>query len=110
MGIQRTLMIWLAITLVVMFLLPFAITRLASECSGMALCMMLFFIINPIYSAILGYRCGQDVRKMWYLPMVSATSFLVGAWIFFDSRELGFIGYAAVYLAIGYIAVAISRY
>ena len=44
---------WLCATIAVMFVLPFAVARLASECSGMALCMMLFLVINPIYSIIL---------------------------------------------------------
>ena len=101
---------WLAITIVVMLLLPFAVVRLASECSGMALCMILFFIINPMYSAILGYRCGKDVRRMWNLPLVSAIAFLAGTWIFFDIHELWFIAYAVVYLIIGYVALFISKY
>ena len=109
MGIQRTMTIWLAVTIVVMFLLPFAVARLASECSGMALCMILFFIINPVYSAILGYHCGIDVERMWNLPLVSAIAFLAGTWIFFDIHELWFIAYAGIYLAIGYITMAVSR-
>lgn len=101
---------WLVATIVVMFLLPFAVARLASECSGMALCMILFFIINPIYSAILGYRCGKDIGRMWNLPLVSAIAFLAGTWIFFDIHELWFIAYAVVYLIIGYIVMVISKY
>lgn len=107
---KRTLMIWLAVSILVMFALPFAIARLASECSGMALCMILFFIINPIYSAILGYGCGKDIRRMWNLPLVSAIAFLAGTWIFFDIHELWFIAYAGIYLAIGYIAMFISKH
>lgn len=107
---KRTLMIWLAVSILVMFALPFAVARLASECSGMALCMILFFIINPIYSAILGYRCGKDVGRMWNLPLVFAIAFLAGTWIFFDIHELWFIAYAGVYLVIGYIAMFISKH
>ncbi|MDE6536839.1 MAG: hypothetical protein K2M13_02200 [Muribaculaceae bacterium] len=107
---KRTLMIWLAVSILVMFALLFAVARLASECSGMALCMILFFIINPIYSAILGYRCGKDVGRMWNLPLVSAIAFLAGTWIFFDIHELWFIAYAGLYLVIGYIAMFISKY
>ena len=103
-------MIWLAVSILVMFALPFAIARLASECSGMALCMILFFIINPIYSGILGYGCGKDIRRMWNLPLVSAIAFLAGTWIFFDIHELWFIAYAGIYLAIGYIAMFISKH
>ena len=103
-------MIWLAVTIVVMLALPFAVARLASECSGMALCMILFFIINPIYSAILGNRCGKDIWRMWNLPLVSAIVFLAGTWIFFDIHELWFLVYAVVYLIIGYIAMFISKH
>ena len=110
MGTQRALIIWFAVTIVMMSLFPFAIARLSSECSGMALCMILFFIINPIYSAILGYRCGKDVGRMWNLPLVSAIAFLAGTWIFFDIHELWFIAYAGVYLVIGYIAMFISEH
>ena len=63
MELKKAIMIWLAVTIIVMFALPCAVARLASECSGMALCMMLFFIVNPIYSAILGYRCGKYIKK-----------------------------------------------
>ena len=110
MGINRTITIWLAVSILVMFALPFAVARLASECSGMALCMLLFFIINPIYSALLGYRCGKNVGRMWNLPLVSAIAFLAGTWIFFDIHELWFIAYAIVYLIIGWIAMAIGNY
>ena len=107
---KRAIIIWLSVTIIVMFALPFAVAGLASECSGMALCMMLFFIVNPIYSAILGYRCGKDIKKMWNLPLVSALAFLAGTWIFFDIHELWFIVYATVYLAIGWTAMAISKH
>lgn len=105
----NTMLFWLSTSLAVMFILPFMIARLASECSGMALCMILFFIINPVYSAILGYRCGKDVKRMWNLPLVSAIAFLAGTWLFFDIKEPWFIVYAIVYLAIGWIAMGISK-
>lgn len=103
-------MTWIAVTVTMMFALPFAVVRLASECSGMALCMILFFIVNPIYSAILGFRCGRDVRQMWTLPLISSISFLAGTWLFFDIREVWFIIYATTYLAIGWTAMGINKY
>lgn len=107
---RRVIIIWFAVTVTVMFALPFAVARLASECSGMALCMLQFFIVNPVYSAILGYRCGSNVRLMWNLPLVSSVAFLAGTWLFFDIREVWFIIYATVYLIIGWTAMGISRY
>lgn len=101
---------WLAATVAVMFALPFCMARFAPADAGMALCMMLFFIVNPIYSAILGFRCGRDVRQMWSLPLISSITFLAGAWLFFDIREVWFIIYAATYLAIGWVAMGINKY
>lgn len=107
---RKVIITWLGVTIVVMFALPLAVARLASECSGMALCMILFFIVNPIYSAILGYRCGKEIKKMWNLPLVSSIAFLAGTWLFFDIREVWFLIYAAAYLAIGWAAMFVSKY
>lgn len=106
----RKYICWLCVTIVVMFVLPFAVARLSSECSGMALCLMLFFIINPIYSAILGFNCGKNIRRMWNLPLVSSIAFLAGTWLFFDIKEIWFLIYATVYLVIGLSAMGISKY
>lgn len=107
---RRVIITWIAVTVAVMFVFPLAVARLASECSGMALCMILFFIVNPIYSAILGFRCGKDIRRMWNLPLVSSIAFLAGTWLFFDIKEVWFIIYASVYLIIGWTAMGISNY
>lgn len=103
-------MVWLAVTVAVMFALPFCVARFAPADARMALCMILFFIVNPIYSAALGYRCGSNVHQMWNLPLVSSVAFLAGTWLFFDIREVWFIIYATIYLIIGWMAMWISRY
>lgn len=107
---RRIIITWIAVTVAVMFVFPLAVAGLASECSGMALCMILFFIVNPIYSAILGFRCGKDIRRMWNLPLVSSIAFLAGTWLFFDIKEVWFIIYASVYLIIGLTAMGINKY
>lgn len=99
---------WLAITATVMLALPFGMARFTPADAGMALCMILFYIVNPIYSAILGYRCGRNVRQMWSLPLVSSMAFLTGAWLFFEIREVWFAIYATTYLALGWSAMRIS--
>lgn len=109
-SIGKLRLTWLGITAVVMFILPFAVAKLASECAGMALCMMLFLILNPMYSILLGVTCGKNVRQMWSLPLLSAAMFLLGVWLFFDITEIWFIVYAASYLALSWIAMFISGY
>jgi hypothetical protein len=108
--LKRTSLKWIGITTAVMFILPFAVTKFASECAGMALCMMLFFVINPIYSIILGIVAGRYLKALWNLPLISAVAFLAGTWLFFDIHEPWFIAYAATYLCIGVIAMLITNH
>lgn len=107
---NRKLIRWIGITLAVMFILPFAVAKHASECAGMALCMLLFLVINPIYSIILGIVAGRNIKTMWNLPLISAVAFLAGAWLFFDTHEPWFIVYATTYLCIGVVAMLITNY
>ncbi len=108
--LKLTSLKWIGITLAVMFILPFAVAKLASECAGMALCMMLFLVINPIYSIILGVIAGRNIKKLWNLPLISAVAFLAGTWLFFDIHEPWFIVYATTYLCIGVVAMLITNY
>ena len=93
-----------------MFILPLAVARLASECAGMALCMMLFLVINPIYSIALGIVAGRNIKLLWNLPIISAVAFLSGTWLFFDIHEPLFLAYAAIYLCIGIITMLITNH
>ncbi|MCM1109294.1 MAG: hypothetical protein NC388_09670 [Clostridium sp.] len=101
---------WIGVTFAVMFILPFAVAKLASECSGMALCLILFFVINPIYSIIIGSVAGHNIKKLWSLPLIPSVAFLAGAWLFFDIHELWFIAYATVYLCLGVVAMLITNH
>ncbi len=107
---KRHLTKWIAITVGVMFILPGAVAKFASECSGMALCMMLFFVITPVYSIIVGIVAGRNMKAMWNLPLISAVAFLAGAWLFFDVHEPWFIAYSGVYLCIGLAAMLMFHY
>ena len=78
--------------------------------AGMAVCFLLFFAVNPLYSVINGAFAGKDVKHLWSLPVISAVLFLIGTWIFFDMGETAFILYAAVYLVIGIMAMLISMF
>ena len=78
--------------------------------AGMAVCFLLFFAVNPLYSVIIGAYAGKDVKHLWSLPVISAVLFLIGTWIFFDMGETAFILYAAVYLVIGIMAMLISLF
>ena len=107
---KKNIILWLAASAVVMLAFPWLAVTFVKGDAGMAVCFLLFFAVNPLYSVIIGAYAGKDVKHLWSLPVISAVLFLIGTWIFFDMGETAFILYAAVYLVIGIMAMLISMF
>lgn len=105
---KKYYIMWLILSIVVMFLLPWAAVTFVKGDAGMAVCFMLFFAVNPLYSIVIGIFAGRNLKKMWSLPVISAVLFVLGTWIFFDMGERAFLMYAGIYLVIGIAAMFIS--
>ncbi len=105
---KKNIILWVAASAVVMLAFPWLAVTFVKGDAGMAVCFLLFFAVNPLYSVINGVYAGKDVKHLWSLPVISAVLFLIGTWIFFDMGETAFILYAAVYLVIGIMAMLIS--
>ena len=99
---------WLAASAFVMFALPWLAVSFVRGDAGMAVCFLLFFAVDPLYSVVLGAFAGRDAGTRWSLPLLSALFFLAGTWLFFDRRETAFLLYAAAYLVLGAAAMLIS--
>ena len=69
---------------------------------------ILFFAVNPVYSALAGFFAGKQVKTFWWIPLLNALLFVCGAWLFFDLGESAFFIYASIYLALGLIAMIIT--
>lgn len=87
-----------------MILLPFLAVTFVKGDNGMAICFVLFYAINPLFSIYIGYSTDK-----WIYPIVNSLLFLVGTWIFFDMGEIAFIYYAIVYLLLGLITMFIKH-
>ena len=107
---KKNIILWLAASAVVMLAFPWLAVTFVKGDAGMAVCFLLFFAVNPLYSVLIGAFAGKDVKHLWSLPVISAVLFLIGTWIFFDMGETSFILYAAVYLIIGIMAMLISMF
>lgn len=105
---KKNFILWLAVSAVIMLALPWLAVTFVKGDGGMAACFLLFFAVNPIYSLVIGFFSGKDMRHLWSLPVISAALFVVGTWVFFDMGEMAFILYAAVYLVLGMAAMLIS--
>lgn len=107
---RKNIIFCLILSVIVMMLFPWMAVTFVKGDGGMAVCFILFFAVNPIYSVIVGAFAGKDSKQLWYLPIISAMLFLLGTWIFFAMREMAFIGYAAAYLVLGILAMIISMF
>lgn len=107
---KKKLIGWLTISVAVMLALPWLAVTFTKSDAGMAVTLLLFFAVDPIYVIVTGFSAGRNIKEMWSLPVMAAILFLLGAWIFFDMGEIAFILYAGVYLAIGIIAMLVSAF
>ena len=95
---MRKVVFWILVSALVMLILPWL----------MAVCFILFYLGNPIYSILAGVYAGKDRKELWIVPVITAVLFLVGVWIIFDINETVFVLYALIYLLLGIAAMFVS--
>lgn len=94
------MIITILISVLLVFGIPFAAVLFATD-AGMAICILSFYIINPILSVFNGIFSGKNLKKQWYAHFFVPVIFLITVWLLFTITETIFIVYASVYLLIG---------
>lgn len=94
------------LTVLVMVVLPWVIV-VGAKAEAMGLVFLLFYAGYPLYSVFIGWRAGKDIKKRWFLPILSAGVFLLGALLIFTHEEMMFYKFALVYLVIGILVMFI---
>ena len=100
---------WLIAAVIIMILLPWLAVTFIKGDAGMAVCLILFFAVNPVFSVLIGVFAGKDADKNWYLPVISPLLFIAGTWMFFDIGETAFVADAGFYLMLGLAAMFLSK-
>lgn len=78
--------------------------------TGMGVCFILFFAVNPLFSAVCGAFAGKNIKQLWALPIITAGLYLAGTWMFFEMGETAFLIYCGCYLIIGIVTMLISAF
>ena len=104
---MRKFVFWTVLAAILMIGCPYLAVTFAGS-SGMAICFLLFFAANPLFCALCGAYAGRNIQRLWSLPIIAASLFLTGVWIFFEINEPAFLLYSFIYLVIGGIAMLIS--
>lgn len=94
------------VTVLVMVVLPWMIV-IGAKAEAMGLVFLLFYAGYPLYSVFIGWRSGKDIKKRWFLPILSAGVFLLGTLLIFTPEEMMFYKFALVYLVIGILVMFI---
>ena len=105
---KKDFILWLVVSALIMLLFPFLAVTFVKDDAGMAVCFILFYAVNPIYSVVIGIFAGKDIKSLWSLPIISSILFLAGTWLLFDMGEIAFIMYAVVYLILGLLVMVVS--
>ena len=106
---MKPFMTWTILAMLLMIGCPWLAVEFAGS-AGMAVCFILFFAVNPLFSVVCGAFAGKNIRQLWTLPIITAGSFLAGVWLFFEMGEPAFLLYCGCYLMIGMIAMLISAF
>lgn len=89
---------------IVMILLPFLVVTFIEGDNGMAICFILFYVVNPLFSIYVGYSADRLIY-----PIANSLLFLMGTWILFGIGEIAFVYYAMVYLILGLIMMFVKH-
>ena len=109
MSVRRRMLICAAIIISAMLVIPWAAVEFASPDAGMALSIMMFFAIDPLAAIAVGALSAD--RHMWFMPVLCSAAYIAGAYLFIGARQMdaAFWACAAAYLALGLIAMLISK-
>ena len=103
---KRTLIVWTVLSAAVMILLPWlSLLLLRGDGDFMGMILMLFFIVDPLFSACAGLAAGKNVRQRWPIIFLSPVMYVAGAWLLLEWGEPDFFLYAAACLAVGAAAM-----
>lgn len=100
---------WAAVSAFVMIALPWLFRSLILGYTYFTAIFSLVYVLNPIFSAVVGVFAGRDMKALWYLLLFPPLFFLAGIGLLFTLSSVWvFFRYAVLYLALGTAAMLIS--
>ena len=67
-----------ATIVIAMLIVPIITVHTVKSDAGMMVTLLLFFVVHPIVSAVVGILAGKDVKHFWFSPLLVAGLF----WLF----------------------------
>lgn len=92
----------------VMIALPVCVFSFGTEVTGMMLILTVWFVVDPIWSILIGMYAGSDAAKRWPLPLISGALFVPGCWMGLSDYSADFLVYAGAYIFIAAAAMLVT--
>ena len=100
----------IVILVLIMIGLPLLTELFVKGEGGFLVIFLMFYVIDPLWSALAGIFAGTDIRRLWSLPVISAILYLAGTWGIFEMGESAFVLMALVYLLTGVVFMGITYF
>lgn len=102
----KRLIVILAILVTAMLIIPLVAVNTVKADAGMLVAMMLFFLVYPAFSIVIGIIAGKDIKFFWFTPLLIAGLF----WAFSSlTYKTAFpIVYSAIYFVVSAISMVIT--
>ena len=110
MKLRTKIIIAVGALLLFMMLLPMIVIKAVPGWAGLGFLLFSFFVVEPLVVAGVGILAGTDVRRLWWLPLLSAVSFPLLFGIAVSDFVLDLYFYSAIYLLIGYCAMLVAYF
>ncbi len=105
MNAKTKTIICIGTIIAVMLIAPLVIVNFAPADAGMALCFILFFVIDPLVVMALSILAGTAPRKLWWIPILCAIAFPLFFSLAVQEWVLDLFVYSVLYLGVGALAM-----
>lgn len=97
-----------AIILVAMLIVPLISVHILKPEAGMGSALLLFFIVHPIVSLIIGILAGKDLKAFWITPLAVGGLFWLFSCMIYDPAFP--IVYSIAYFTICSVSMGITGF
>ena len=101
-------LIWVIASFLVMFVLPWV--TVSARYSLGVFSLFIWLIIVPAFSVAVGVYTGRDIKKRWFLPLLSPVFFLISTFVSDPYDHLQYIIIVISCLTIGSTSIMISYF
>ena len=102
------IIIFVSLVLGVTLILPLVVILASPADFGMGFSMLLFFAANPLLSVGVGILAGTEIKKLWWMPLISAICFPLFFSLVILELVLELYIYSVIYFGLGAAAMALT--